>query len=358
MAVLPIPRASNYSNPVRDLAEAPIPHRVRPAGDGQRLLPYLLATFRSADEAELRTAVHDGRIRLADGPVLTADSVLEAGQVLLADVRGRVQEDPFLPTPLAPMPVVHDDDALFVVDKPPGLLSYPMGPRRVAATAIAERQLDLPGGALRPLHRLDAETSGVLMMARTLEADRVVKKAFKRRRVAKSYLALVRGRVAPGVQILKGPIGKSGGPIRIAMAVRDDGRPAETWIRNLGSFGDTDHGAAGPGYTWVEARPRTGRTHQIRVHLAHHGHAIVGDKVYCDGGEAFLRKWDGVMDESDLRRLELPRQALHAWSIALRHPADDRDLRLTAPPPADVLAFARSHGGLAPSPPLPLDVPR
>lgn len=343
---------------MQDLADEPIPHRVRRAGDGQALLPYLLATFGSADADELRTAITEGRIRLADGAVLGAEDVVRFGQTLLADMPGRVQSDPFLPTPLKPLPRLLLDDHLFVVDKPPGLLSYPMGPRRIAALSIGRRQLQCDAEALRPLHRLDLETSGALMMARTLEADRAIKQAFQDRRVAKSYLALVRGRFPDGETVLGGAIGPdTGGPIRIAMRVHESGKPAETWVRNLGSFGETDHGSAGRGYTWVECHPRTGRTHQIRVHLAHHGHPLVGDKVYCDGGLAFLRKWDGKLDEQDQIRLELPRHGLHAWSLALRHPADHRDLLITAPPAADLVAFAREHGGDEPGPATPLAVP-
>lgn len=300
--------------------------------------------------------IEAGRYRLKDGPVLTADCIVQADTTLLVDMPARPDDDAFLPAPTGPMPVLLLDEHLLVVDKPPGLLSYPMGPRKIAALSIAERQLHAAGEdpELRPLHRIDRETSGVLMMARNKRADRRIKKAFQRKQIEKNYLALVRGRVHGGVQILRGAIGPDpDSEIRIRMAITDNGKPAETWIRNLGSFGEDDWGAAGRGYTWVECRPRTGRTHQIRVHLASRGHPLVGDKVYCDGGVAFLRRWDGLLDESDIARLGHHRHALHAWTIALTHPESGEELRLTAPLPEDLLRFAREHGGDGPAAPPP-----
>lgn len=336
---------------LRDLLGGPVRHRVRDRGEGLTVAAYVGLIAPHVDDAELRDGLSVGGVR-RDGEPLAIDDILCAGDSLELDLP-LPADDPFLPTPLLPLPVLVDDADLFVVNKPAGLLAYPVGGRRVAALSIAERQLRRGDEVVevRPLHRLDRETSGILMMARNHRADRRVKKAFQRRKVAKSYLALVRGRMDGGVRIVRLPIGPEDGAIRIRMATRPDGKPAETWLRNLGTFGD-------PGWTWVEARPRTGRTHQIRVHLAAIGHPIVGDKVYCDDGRAFLRRWEGEYDEEDLRRLELPRHALHAWKTSLRHPDDERDLHLIAPPAPDLLAFAACRGGEPPLPTLPLEVPR
>ncbi len=116
----------------------------------------------------------------------------------------------------------------------------------------------------------------------------------------------------------------------------------------LQRFGEKDWGAAGRGYTWVEAVPLTGRTHQIRVHLAHLGHPLVGDKIYCDDGIAFLRRWDGQMDESDLARLELPRHALHALDLGFAHPATGEGVVLRAPVPPDLVTFMEERGAQHP----------
>ncbi len=315
---------------------------------GLSLIEYVQRVKPSIVEADLRQHIADGRYRVRDGPVLTAEDIVQANTTLLVDLPAKPDDDAFLPTPTGPLPVLLLDPHLLVIDKPPGLLSYPMGPRKIAALSLAGRQLEAAGldSELRPLHRIDRETSGVLMMARNKRADRRIKKQFRHRRIDKSYLAIARGELPGGVQIMHGAIGPDvDSEIRIRMAVRPDGKPAETWVRNLGSFGDTDQGAAGRGYTWIECRPRTGRTHQIRVHLESRGHPLVGDKVYCDGGRAFLRRWDGLLDADDIARLGHPRHALHAWTIALEHPESGEPLTLTAPVPDDLVAFARAHGG-------------
>lgn len=331
-----------------DLEDSPVPHRVRMAGHGVALLDYLLTLLTKIPADEVRKAVGEGRFSDGEGRPLQADSQLRFDQTILVQLERAVADDPFLPPPLRPLPILLEDEHLLAVDKPPGLLSYPIGPRRVSALSIARKQLEARGVAseLRPLHRIDRETSGVLIMARDLEADRVIKRAFKERKVEKSYVALVRGCVELDSQRVDAPIGPdTEGPIRIKMAVREDGRAASTQLDVLLRFGSRDWGERGQGYTWVWARPLTGRTHQIRLHLAHLGHPLVGDKIYCDEGLAFLRRWEGSMDEGDLERLELPRHALHAQDLRLDHPITGRALALRSPIPQDLLAFTRDRGG-------------
>lgn len=343
------------ANAVTALADHPIPHRVKRSAEGKLLREYLHEVVPKRDRDGIDAAIAEGRFRWrGEDTPLTADAPMRPGETLLADVPDITPDDPFLPPPPEVLTELLRDEGLLVIDKPPGLLSYPLGPRKIAAQSIAQRQLAADGieDPLRPLHRIDRETSGILMFARTLEADQRIKKAFRKRWVRKSYLAIVRGHLPGGMQKTVAPIGPDGGEIRMKMAVRDDGKPAETWFKTLGWFGDTDFGEAGPGYTWVEARPVTGRAHQIRVHLAHLGHPIVGDKMYCDGGEAFLAWWDGALDQAAIDALGMPRQALHAWTLAVRHPIHGEPIWLEAPPPADMLAFAEEHGGDAPPSPM------
>lgn len=340
---------------VSGLRDHPIPHRVKRSADGKTLRDYLREVVPPRDRDGIDEAIAEGRFRWRGEDVpLGPDALMRPGETLLADVPDITPDDPFLPPPPDVLPELLRDEGLLVIDKPPGLLSYPLGPRKVAAQSIAQLQLAADGidDPLRPLHRIDRETSGILMFARTLLADQRIKKAFRKRWVRKSYLAIVRGRVPGGMQKVVAPIGPEGLEIRMKMAVRDDGKPAETWVKTLGWFGDEDHGEAGRGFTWVEARPVTGRAHQIRVHLTHLGHPIVGDKMYCDGGEAFLKWWDGALDVAAIDRLGMPRQALHAWTLAVRHPIHGEPIWLEAPPPLDMVEFARARGGDDPPAPL------
>ena len=340
-------------------SKPPIVHRVRPDGDGVRLLVYLCRMFSSVPSEEFERNAAEGRFSIRDDSgedrtrVIGADHRLVAGDVLLASIHSRIPEDPFEPRPPERLEVLFDDEHLHVVNKPPALLCYPLGARTVAATTIAEAGLEDRGEVLglRVLHRLDKDTSGVLAFAKQIEPDRRVKKMFAKRQVRKTYLALVRGHFPGGMQRVCERIGKDeGGPIRVRMRIDKKGRDAETMFRFLGHFGDDDHGAAGRGYSWVEARPLTGRTHQIRLHLAHTGHPVVGDKLYIDDGRAFLKKWDGLLDQSDIDQLGLARHALHAWNLVLRHPMVDRLLQLRAPLAQDLVDFARERGGLEPEP--------
>ena len=336
------------------LRDHPIPHRVRRSGEGSVLRDYLLDVVPDSNRAAVDQAIAEGRFHWrGEEEPLGGDAPMRPGETLMADVPDMTPDDPFLPPPPETITELLRDDALLVVDKPAGLLCYPLGPRKVAAQSIAQLQLAADGidDSLRPLHRIDRETSGILMFARTLEADRRVKEAFRERAVRKSYLAIARGRIDAGTRTVDAPIGPEGASIRMKMAVRVDGKPARTVVRTLGWFGDDDFASAGRGFTWVEARPITGRAHQIRVHLSHLGHPLVGDKMYCDGGEAFLKWWDGALDVAMIERLGMPRQALHAWTLVLRHPIHGEPTRLESPPPADMLAFARQRGGEAPPDP-------
>ena len=329
----------------RPLSAEPVPHRVRAAGDGLPLLEYLIGTLKSVPPERLRQAVAEGRIRLGDGPPLEADAVVQTGQVLMADLPDTTIRDPWLPPPPEALPLLWIDDDLVVVDKAAGLLSYPMGPRKVSALSILRRQLERDGldPELRPAHRLDRETTGALVLTRHLEADRSIKATIKERRTSRTYLAIARGWLEGPVTV-DAPIGRDRlGPIRIAMTVREDGRAARTELRPLLRFGDEQEG-----WTWVEAVPQTGRTHQIRLHLSWIGHPIVGDKIYCDEGIAFLRWWDGELDDSDLRRLGMARHALHARTTSFDHPITGQTLLLLAPIPQDMVDFAHAHGGETP----------
>jgi 23S rRNA pseudouridine1911/1915/1917 synthase len=188
-----------------------------------------------------------------------------------------------------------------------------------------------PDERLQVAHRLDRETSGLLLVARDFAAASALKKAFQRRQVQKRYLALVHGAIASDELLLDQPIGPAGGVVRVRMAVRsvdDGGLPARTAVTVL---------RRGAGYTLVECRPHTGRQHQIRVHLDAIGHPIVGDKLYPD--ESRFLRWAEGGDAAIAGELPLCRHALHAAGLRFAHPVTNQPVEVVSPLPQDLVAF-------------------
>ena len=217
--------------------------------------------------------------------------------------------------------VIYEDDDILIVDKPAGLVVHP-APGHVNGTlvhALLGRGTAYGGiaGVQRPgiVHRLDRDTSGLLMVAKHDPAQASLMAQLKARRVKKTYLALVHGSVAAAVGRIEAPIGRDP-KHRTRMAVVPDGRPAVTGYRVRERF---------PGWTLLELDLVTGRTHQIRVHLAAIGHPVAGDPVYGTGTSR--RGPEG-----------LARLFLHAWRLELTAPSDGHLIRATAPLPADLEA--------------------
>ena len=221
-----------------------------------------------------------------------------------------------------PLAILYEDADLIVLNKPAGLVVHP-APGHAADTlvnALLHHCADLQGigGELRPgiVHRLDKDTSGVLVVAKNEAAVAALVAQFSSHSVRKEYLALVWGALKKPSGTVELPVGRH--PVhRQKMAVTEKGRPAVTHYETL---------AAGPLATLLRVRIETGRTHQIRVHLAHLGHPVVGDSTYG-------RARQGLPDT-----LSIPRQMLHAHVLEIAHPRDGRPLAFTAPPPPDFLA--------------------
>jgi len=224
---------------------------------------------------------------------------------------------------------VYEDEQLLVISKPAGLPVHATARfHRNTLTALLREQFG--ADAPRLAHRIDRETSGLLVLARTPDAERELKQALAARDVCKAYLAIVHGDPGPsGVE--QGAIGPdltSG--IRIKQHVRHDGLPARTSWRRLARRGV---------YSMVEAAPHTGRQHQIRVHLGALGCPIVGDKLYGADPSCMLEYLDLGWTDDLARRLLLPRHALHAARLSFAHPATGHELRLEDPLPPDLQAF-------------------
>lgn len=232
--------------------------------------------------------------------------------------------------PPPPLPaVLYEDDRLIALDKPAGMLVHPAGGRFVWSL-IALARLARPGVHLHLVHRLDRDTSGVVVLAKDPEANRLLKEAFQQQATDKVYWAICRGTPAWDTRLVDAPIGDdSTSIVRVRMGVCADGLSARTRLFVLARWRDR---------ALVAAHPRTGRTHQIRLHLHHAGHSILGDRIYGQPDEVFLHTLDHGLDSWALARLGWPRHALHARILRLPHP-DGSDVEIRAPLPADMRAM-------------------
>ncbi len=214
------------------------------------------------------------------------------------------------------VPILYEDDDILIVDKPAGMTTHPAhgSTSGTLVNALLAHTGSLPGGGLRPglIHRLDRDTSGLLVVAKTPEALAALGKALKNRYIAREYLGLVRGTPVHPRGTLDGPIGRDPHN-RLRFAITPDGKPSVTHYEVRQHLRNTAE---------IVFTLETGRTHQIRVHMAALGHPLINDPVY---------------GKSDAR-FPLPGQALHAWRLSFRHPRTREDLQFEAAPPSEYLA--------------------
>lgn len=242
-------------------------------------------------------------------------------------------DEPEVPTDFA---VLYEDGDLFIIDKPSGLPVHPTARfHRHTLTWLLRQRFGDPRPVL--VHRLDRETSGVLVCAWNKEAERRLKTQFEGRVVKKEYLAIVRGAPSFDETTIDIPLGPAtGSEIRIRMGPRHDeqGQPARTEITVLETFGDC---------SLVAARPLTGRQHQIRAHLAAIGYPVLGDKIYGEDEHLFIDFVEGEMTGAAWRRLVLRRHALHAYRVELTHPSTGERVAFESPLPEDLADFLASR---------------
>ncbi len=294
------------------------------AAGGERLDRWLADTVEELTRSRIRRLVDEGRV-LVDGGPARASLRLRAGM----EVRVEVPD----PEPLEtepqdiPLAILHEDDDILVLDKPAGLVIHPAAgnPDGTLVNALLHHCRNLPGigGAERPgiVHRLDKDTTGVMVVAKTDRAHLALTRAFQWRKTGKTYLAVVYGVPDPPEGVVDAPIGRHPRD-RKRMAVVASGRPARTLYRVAEAF----EGAA-----LLHCRLVTGRTHQVRVHMAHAGHALVGDPLYAG------RQWRNMPEPAATACRTFPRQALHAWRLEFDHPATGERVAFEAPVPDDIL---------------------
>lgn len=288
-----------------------MPHKEFVA-DAGRLDAVVAATIGST-RADVQRAIAAGDV-LVDGRPRPKSFRLDGGEQVVVDL---AEETPLMPEG-PPVRVVFEDDHVLVVSKPGGLVTHPTARRR--SGTLVNRLLGMgvrlapAGGELRPgiVHRLDAGTSGLLIVAKTDEAYAELSDGFRHRTVDRRYLALVRGQVAHDSFGVEAPLGRRAAKIVVD---RVDGRPATT------SFEVRERM---PRATLLEAAPETGRTHQIRVHLSAIGYPILGDRAYGGGGDEAMR-------------VGLARPFLHAWRLRFRHPVTGEQVSLEDPLPEDLV---------------------
>ena len=222
------------------------------------------------------------------------------------------------------MLVLYVDDSLLVVNKPAGLPSLPDGYQ--AQAPHLRSVLEPIYGRLWTVHRLDRETSGAVVLARSPQVHRALNTQFQERQAAKVYHALVIGSPSWAEQMVDAPL-LPNGDRRHRSIVTGKGKPAVTLLRVLEGYN---------GYALVEAQPKTGRTHQIRLHLAHLGHPIVVDGLYGNGEGLFLSAIKpGYRGNKAGEPALLGRLGLHAWSLAFAHPSSGERVSFIAPYPKD-----------------------
>ena len=319
----------------------PMEITVESRAHGWRLDHYLRRLFSNHSRAQLQRAIDAGAVRLNG---LTA----RCSRRVRVNDRIRVElpdaEEGTVPAEDLPLSVLYEDEAIVVLNKAAGMIVHPGrgNPRGTLAGALQFHfnQLSSMAGRIRPgiVHRLDRDTSGVILVARDNQVHQKISAQFERREVRKEYLAIVRGIPELASDRLRTWVCVHP-RVRERMMVCAEGgnaREAVTFYRTAEKYGGR--------FALMELHPATGRTHQLRVHLQHLGTPIVADRVY--GGGTVLRAaelaGDGVRTERESapapEEILMARQALHAWRLKIQHPLSGREMQFEAPLPDDFVA--------------------
>jgi len=292
-------------------------------GAGQRIDNFLVARLKGVPKSHVYRILRSGEVRVNSGRVAASRRLEIGDRIRIPPIRVAEREAGDAPAPALDLPVLFEDDCILAVDKPAGLAVH--GGSGIAHGAIERLRAGRPQARfLELVHRLDRETSGVLLLAKKRAALTALHEDLRERAMDKRYLAAVAGRVRDKVRRVKAQLRKFStgeGERRVAVDERE-GQEAETLFRLL---------ARNDEFSLLEAELLTGRTHQIRVHLAHIGHPILGDEKYGDF----------ALNQA-LRKRGLKRMFLHAAELSFVHPVTGERVTVRSPLPADLEAFRRS----------------
>jgi 23S rRNA pseudouridine955/2504/2580 synthase len=309
---------------------------------GQRLDNFLLRQLKGVPKTHVYRIIRSGEVRVNKGRA-AADTRVQTGDVVRVPpvrVSARVAEKAAAPAPAREFPVLLEDEHLLAIDKPAGVAVH--GGSGVSFGVIEQmRQARPQARFLELVHRLDRETSGILLLAKKRSALTALQDQFRGRETGKTYLALVLGAWPARQKVLDQPLhkylvagGTGEGERRVRVVARDDpdGMKSVTLVKVARQL---------DGFTLLEVTIKTGRTHQIRVHLASAGHPIAGDDKYGD----FERN-------KALQKQGLKRMFLHAWRLQFNHPASGERIELLSPLPPELDQFVAHVPAQAPTPPV------
>ncbi|MBY0511525.1 MAG: RluA family pseudouridine synthase [Rhodospirillaceae bacterium] len=302
-------------------------------GAGARLDKWLAENVRDISRSRLKALIEDGAVTVAGKAERDPAYRLRAGQTLRVILPDAVEATPEAQD--MDLDIAYEDEHLIVVNKPVGLVVHPApgNPDLTLVNALLAHcgdSLAGIGGVKRPgiVHRIDKDTSGLLVAAKTEAAHAGLSAQFAAHSIERRYDAIAWGVPHPRQGTIAGNIGRSRHNRQKMALLKQGGKPAETGYTVITSFGDMA--------AHVRCRLKTGRTHQIRVHMASIGHPLIGDSTY---GSNRRRSLKGASPELAALLREFPRQALHAATLGFIHPVTGKKQRFAAPPPEDFMAL-------------------
>lgn len=309
----------------------PVQLTVAPEESGMRLDSYLVKHFSKHSRVKLQRAISAGGVKL-DGGSAKSSTKLKTGQEVLF-VPPEVEKEGPIPEDI-PLDILYEDDDMVAINKPPAMVVHPAKGNwqgtLTSALAFHFKNLSSVGGPTRPgiVHRLDRDTSGVILVAKTDEAHQRLAKQFELRTVLKEYFAIVTPAPDRDRDVIDKPIGAH--PYqREKKAIREN----HSTSKNAWSLYEVVERFEG--FASIKVKPKTGRTHQIRVHMAHVGCPVICDRLYSGRAALSLKHFDRRTQPED-DRVILDRQALHAHRIEFAHPISGEAMKLTAPLAKDI----------------------